>query len=254
VKGLYRLCLTEFGIGRQLTRESAQALSARLATLSRDTQILAVLLTGDPEYFCAGGTEAGVTDIVIGDPRAYATLVHDLVAFPVPVVVALEGSTLGAGLGLALAVGDFFVAAEEARYGAHFIRMGLTPGMGLSFFLQSRLGLGFAAEMLYSGKTYRGSELAANPRSVGLFDRIRRRSEVLGEAQSWAHQLGQASRDSLIEMKGLLRPDRAALSASLDREAAAFRRLAQDPDLPARISGYFGLLNQRSRETDADSA
>jgi polyketide biosynthesis enoyl-CoA hydratase PksI len=246
VKGLHRLSLTEFGIGRVLARESAQALSARLAALSRDEQILTVLLTGDPEYFCAGGTEAGVGDIVISDPSAYATFVHALVEFPVPVVVALEGSALGAGLGLALAVGDFFVAAEEARYGAHFVRMGLTPGMGVSFFLQLRLGRGFAAEMLYSGKTYRGSELAVSPRAAGLFDRIRRRSEVLGEAEAWAGQFGQASRESLIEMKGLLRPERAALAAALDREVTAFRRLSQDPDLQAKIGSYFKLLNQWS--------
>jgi polyketide biosynthesis enoyl-CoA hydratase PksI len=246
MKGLHRLSLTDFGIGRVLTRESAQALSAGLAMLSRDDQILAVLLTGDPEYFCAGGTEAGVGDIVISEPSAYVTFVHALVEFPVPVVVALEGSALGAGLGLALAVGDFFIAADEARYGAHFVRMGLTPGMGVSFFLQLRLGRGFAAEMLYSGKTYRGSELAAQPRAAGLFDRICPRREVLGEAECWAAQFAQASRKSLIEMKELLRPDKAALAAALDREIAAFRSLALDADLPAQIGGYFKLLNQGS--------
>jgi polyketide biosynthesis enoyl-CoA hydratase PksI len=195
---VHRLDLSDLGIGQTLTVAAATGLLERLRLVAADPSASVVLVTGDPGVFCGGGNEGLVMEIAGRAPEKYAPFVRELRGFPLPVVIAMEGSAFGAGLGVALALGDFLVAAEESRYGFHFVRMGITPGMGLSFLLADKVGPPFAKEMLYSGRLYRGRELAASPKGQALFDRIVPRHQVLAEAEYRANQIAQAPRVTLV--------------------------------------------------------
>jgi polyketide biosynthesis enoyl-CoA hydratase PksI len=78
---------------------------------------------------------------------------------PVPVVAACRGHAIGGGLALALSC-DLVFLAEESRYGANFIDLGITPGMGMTHLLEHFVGPAVAHELLYTGEPRRGRDLA----------------------------------------------------------------------------------------------
>ena len=55
---------------------------------------------------------------------------------------------------------NIVIAAKESRYGAVFMNMGFTPGMGTTTLLQALMGDFIANEMMFTGKRFKGSELA----------------------------------------------------------------------------------------------
>jgi len=248
MEAVHNLDLAECGIGRTMSVAAAAELLGRLRKVAGDPAVRVLLVTGDPEVFCGGGPEALVKEIVGLDPGAYRPLVRELSAFPLPVVVGMEGAALGAGLGVALALGDFVIAAEESRYGCHFIRMGITPGMGLSFLLAARGGPALAREMLYTGKLYRGRELAGLPGGPELLDRIVPRDRVRAEAEFKAHQVAQSPRNALMELKKLLKPDPAALELAMEREICAFRALGAAGGVTDSIHDYFSWVQGAGKQ------
>ena len=75
----------------------------------------------------------------------------------VPVIGALNGHTVGGGFGLAL-VCDLRVGALEAKYGANFVKLGLAPGMAISYLLPRLIGVARASELLLTGRLVEGAE------------------------------------------------------------------------------------------------
>ena len=92
----------------------------------------------------------------------------------IPVVAAIEGPAIGAGLCVALAC-DLVVVAEDAKLALNFVALGLHPGMGATYLVPHRLGAQRAADLLLTGRRFDGKEalalgLAANGISTGLLD------------------------------------------------------------------------------------
>ncbi len=83
----------------------------------------------------------------------------------VPVIGALNGHAIGGGFGLAM-VCDIRVANAGAKYGANFARIGLHPGMAISYLLPRLVGAAKAAELLFCGRIFSGAEGA----EMGLFN------------------------------------------------------------------------------------
>src|SRR5581483_7175690 len=79
-----------------------------------------------------------------------------LLDFPLPVIAAMEGHAVGGGFALGLCA-DIVVVATESRYGATFMNMGFTPGMGTTRLLEHVLSPAMAAEMLFTGEHKKGS-------------------------------------------------------------------------------------------------
>lgn len=75
----------------------------------------------------------------------------------VPVIACLNGHTVGGGFGLAL-VCDIRIGNEESKYGANFARIGIHPGMAISYLLPRLIGVSQAAEMLFTGRLILGDE------------------------------------------------------------------------------------------------
>ncbi len=245
---IHKLNLAELGIGQTLTIASATELLRGLRLLAADTTTKVVLVMGDSAVFCGGGQEGLVRQIVGQAPETYGPFVRVLRAFPLPVVIAMEGGAYGAGLGLALALGDFLIAAEESRYGFNFVRLGITPGMGLSFLREARVGAALAREMFFTGKLYRGRELKGLPQGQTLFDRIVAKEQVLAEAEFLANQIAQSPRPTLLEMKKLLQSDPVLLDQAMEKEVKAFITLGTDPASLASIHQYFAWTKNHGIE------
>lgn len=172
-----------------------EAFATRVAELSRDASVRAVIVTGAGGAFAAGGDlamiqgradEAAVRPDrarrAVGDAmRSFYRLFLSVRDLPCPTLAALNGSAVGAGLCLALAC-DVRIASRSARLGLNFTALGLHPGMGATWTLPRLIGPARAAELLYSARMLDGEEAAA----LGLVERAVPAEQVLPVARELA--------------------------------------------------------------------
>ncbi len=153
-----------------------------------DQAIRAIVVTGAGGTFCSGGDISGmnVTEALGGRERMRRThrLIRLMVAGRIPLVAAVEGWCVGAGLSLACAC-DTIVAAEDAKFMAGFGKVGLIADLGLPFTLPARIGAGRARQMfLY------GTQLdAQQAERIGLVDEVVPRGTALSVATEKARFL-----------------------------------------------------------------
>ena len=120
----------------------------------------AVILTGSGRAFCSGGDLREMQSMWKKEGRIEAFLeaplkaLHDVILLiretPIPFVAAVNGVCAGAGTNFALAC-DLIVAAEDASFNEAFVRIGLSPDCGGTFFLPRAVGEKVAAELFMTG-------------------------------------------------------------------------------------------------------
>ncbi len=154
----------------QLHEELYEVLDAA----ATDDAVRCVVLRGKGKGFSAGADLAQVVQSEDGDPDlgeylrgTYSRLIGRIAALEKPIVAALHGPVYGAGLGIALAC-DLRLAAESAKFSVAFIKIGLMPDAGVSFFLPRVVGLGRAMEMSMLGDAVDAEEA----HRVGLVNRV----------------------------------------------------------------------------------
>ena len=150
-----------------------------------DAEIRAIVLTGAGGVFCSGGDISGMdsTDAEAARERMRRThrIIRLMVAGRLPIVAAVEGWCVGAGLSVACAC-DTIVAAEDAKFMAGFGKVGLIADLGLPFTLPARIGAGRARQMfLY------GTQLdAISAERIGLVDHLVPKGGALAKATELA--------------------------------------------------------------------
>jgi 2-(1,2-epoxy-1,2-dihydrophenyl)acetyl-CoA isomerase len=130
--------------------------------------VRAVVITGAGRAFCAGQDLAEHAAAVERDPASafatieqhYTPLVTALATMPKPVLAAINGTCVGAGLGLALAA-DLRIAAAGARLATAFTAIGLTCDSGLSASLVRAVGASRASELILLGEPFTAEQAAA---------------------------------------------------------------------------------------------
>lgn len=148
-----------------------EELHGLLEAAQSDQAVRAIVLTGAGGIFCSGGDISGmdVTDAPTGLDRMRRThrIIRLMVAGRVPIVAAVEGWCVGAGLSVACA-SDTIVAAEDARFMAGFGKVGLIADLGLPFTLPARIGAGRARQLFLYGR-----QLTADAAErIGLVDEV----------------------------------------------------------------------------------
>jgi enoyl-CoA hydratase/carnithine racemase len=165
-----------------------EALHGILDAAQGDDAVRAIVLTGGGGTFCSGGDISGmnVTDAETGRERMRRThrIIRLMVGGRVPIVAAVEGWCVGAGLSLACAC-DTIVAAEDARFMAGFGKVGLIADLGLPFTLPARIGAGRAKQMFLYGTHVE----AAKAEAIGLVDEVVPRGLALAAATERARFL-----------------------------------------------------------------
>lgn len=150
----------------ELMRDLADA----LADLDNERDLRASVLASAGKAFCAGAdlvNPGGVgAEGMQGINPLYVEAVR-LFSAKKPMVAAIQGAAVGAGLGLAL-VADFRVAAPEARFTANFVKLGFHPGFGITHTLPRVIGQQRAALMCLTGRRLKGDEALA----WGLVDEL----------------------------------------------------------------------------------
>ena len=178
-------------------------LGAMLGALDEDGDCRAIVLASDGKPFCAGadlatsGGFGGQTD----DPiREFYDQALRIFAAKKPIVAAIQGAAVGAGLGLAVAA-DFRVAAPEARFAANFVKLGFHPGFGLTHTLPRLIGQQRAAEMFLTGVRYKPEEVAA----WGLVDKIAPLPELRAAAHEFAASIAENAPLALMATRATMR-------------------------------------------------
>ena len=198
---------------------------AVMTEVGADAAVRVVVLEGGSQYFSAGASRAALTGenghvpIVSYAPRA-ARAVLDV---PVPTIAAAAGHAIGGGLLVGLLC-DAIVLAEQSLYGANFMRLGFTPGMGATHVIPQAFGSPLGRELLFSGRLLTGREIrhACCPLSHAVVSR----PNVMDRARSLAREVAEASRDSLLLLKQhVAGPRREAVERALREEDAAHARI-----------------------------
>ncbi len=150
-----------------------------------DAEIRAIVLTGAGGVFCSGGDISGMDSMDAEAARERMRRTHRIIRLMVagrlPIVAAVEGWCVGAGLSVACAC-DTIVAAEDARFMAGFGKVGLIADLGLPFTLPARIGAGRARQILFYGTQLD----AASAERIGLVDHVVPKGGALAKAAELA--------------------------------------------------------------------
>jgi polyketide biosynthesis enoyl-CoA hydratase PksI len=235
--GVLHIRLADTDGRNALSEQVVTALMAAVEGIGRHPEVRTCLLTGLPDVFCSGASRETLAGVSEGEiALAEAELAAALLACPVPVVVAAEGHAVGGGLVL-LAAADVVVLAREARYGAVFMELGLTPGMGCTSLLPELMGPFLAREMMYTGGTYRGAELE---RLGARVHRVVPARQVEETARSVAGRIAEKTSASLRLLKRTMAAPRlAALTEARRLEDAMHDTLFADPSFATTVMARF---------------
>jgi enoyl-CoA hydratase/carnithine racemase len=218
-----------------LTFELYAALRDRFRALGDEPAIKAVVLTGAGGNFCSGGDVheiiAPLTKATSHELLEFTQMTGDLVkamrACPQPIVAAIDGVCAGAGAILAMA-SDLRFGTERARVAFLFVRVGLAGcDMGACAILPRIIGLGRAAELLYSGRDLLGRQAY----DWGFFNEICAPDDVLARAEAFARELAGGPALAHAMTKRMLHDEWALpLDAAIDAEAVAQAQCMQTND------------------------
>lgn len=206
-----------------MSPELGDALQARVTELLGRRDVRAVVLTGAGDAFSAGGDLAMLERLRASsfeDARRHMLAFYarylSVLELPVPLVAAVEGPAIGAGLCVALAC-DLVIVGEDSKLALNFVQLGLHPGMGATYLVPRRVGAERAAELLLTGRRFDGRDAQA----MGLALEAAPKGTVRARAVELATRLAANAPLAVRALKRNLGVDRVALQAALEREALA---------------------------------
>jgi polyketide biosynthesis enoyl-CoA hydratase PksI len=157
-----------------------------------------MILQGLEDVFSGGADKETLMDLCDGKLRVKDLLISDrLINVNFPVISAMEGHAVGGGFVMA-ACSDIVLAAEESRYGVVFMSLGFTPGMGCTTLLQGLVGDFIANEMMFTGKRFKGSQLAKMNTNINY---ILPKNKIMKKAQDIALQICEKNVKSINLLK-----------------------------------------------------
>ncbi|MGA9048412.1 MAG: enoyl-CoA hydratase-related protein [Dehalococcoidia bacterium] len=158
---------------------------------SENSAVRAILITATGPVFCAGGdlkAMAGEVEKTPGLLKEMSSYLHlaisRLTRGAPPVVIAVNGIAMGAGMSLACA-GDIAVAAQSATFAVAYTQVGLTPDGGLTYFLPRLVGLRRASELVLTNRRLSAKEAL----DLGLVTEVVPDAELMNRARTITGQL-----------------------------------------------------------------
>lgn len=196
------------------------------ADVAQDRGVRAVILTGEGPVFSSGGnvkfmqryyTERLTPDVVRDEYRnGIQRIPKALYHLDVPVIAAVNGPAIGAGLDLACMC-DIRIASDRATFAESFVKVGIVPGDGGAWLLPRVVGMSRASEMAFTGEALNAEEAL----SCGLVSRVVPHDTLLDHARALARKIAANPASALRMTKRLLREgERSSLEASLETSAA----------------------------------
>lgn len=179
--------------------------------LDRDSSIRVIILTGVNKAFCSGGDLKAMKDqsgMFAGDQnelrRNYEYGIQKIPqmmeSLQTPVIAKINGHAIGAGLDLALMC-DLRVAADDVVLGETFVKLGLVPGDGGTYFLIRTVGFAKATELALTGKKLNAKEA----QEIGLIHACVARDQLDQKVNEYAAEIASNAPIAVSMTKKALR-------------------------------------------------
>ena len=219
-----------------ITAAMYSALAEGLRQAAADPATKVVVLHGTPQAFTAGNDLGDfLNNPPAGDDAPVMRFLGAIVAFPKPLVAAVNGPAVGVGTTMLLHC-DLVYAGDEAQFSLPFASLGLCPEGGSSMLLPALAGYARAAEKLLLGEPFDAQEA----REMGLVNKVLPSAQVLEFALARAQLLARQPVASLLETKRLLRaPLAAQVAQAMKDEGASFRRMLTEPAAREAFSAFL---------------
>lgn len=214
------------------TQDDIETLTDFFSEVSADTTIRAVVLTGSGSAFCAGGNikdmaakrgmfAGSAYDKRNGYRKGIQSIPMALYELEVPIVAAINGAAIGAGLDLACMC-DIRIASQDAKFAESFVKLGIIPGDGGAWFLPRVIGLPRATLMTLIGDPID----AATALEFGLVHQVVKAEDLLATAQDMAKRIASNPGHSTRMAKRLLREGQDMKLGPLLELSAAYQAIA----------------------------
>ena len=220
----------------QLTKDLSSAIDHATSEKAR-----AVVLTGAGRAFSSGGDLLGMIEmqkkgVLISEPlEAMHQAILQIRETPIPFVAAVNGVCAGAGTNFALAC-DIIFADENAIFNEAFIKIGLSPDCGGSFFLPRVVGEKIAAELMMTGD----SVDAKRALEIGMINRVVSAENLLEEATKFAAKLSKQPTAVIGRIKKMMNATFSNnLHAQLDLEEACQMESAVSQNFREGVTAFF---------------
>ncbi len=187
-----------------MTRDLAAAFKQAVADDAR-----AVILTANGRAFCSGGDLREMKSLWEREGRIEAFLeeplgqLHGVIKLiretPIPFIAAVNGVCAGAGVNFALAC-DIVIASDDASFREAFVRIGLSPDCGGTFFLPRAVGEKIAAELLMTGDAVSAERALA----IGMINQVVASADLAAEASKLAAKLATGPTGAIGRIKRML--------------------------------------------------
>ncbi|MCX5240383.1 enoyl-CoA hydratase/isomerase family protein [Streptomyces prunicolor] len=221
--GVRLITLNRPDVRNAMTAEVTAAWSDALAVVTEDDDVRVLVVTGAGSSFCSGADlswldQGSARDNTPDRMRQrmlpfYRTWLAPR-ELPFPVIAAVNGPVVGAGLCLALAC-DLRYASTSARFSTPFVYLGTHGGMAATWLLQEAVGVPRARDLLYTGRELRADEAAA----WGLVTEVA--DDALDRSLEVARRIASAAPIATRLTKAGLEQSANGLAASLQWEALA---------------------------------
>jgi len=222
-----------------LTLEVCEGLCKAFQNLPEETQV--VVLTGNEQFFCAGAHIKAFSLEHPEENEAYFGKIYETLQIvencPVPVIAAVNGVSMGAGMELALCC-DLRVVDEKLRMGATSVNMGLV-------FCTQRLprliGNSKAMELLLTARVFQGEEAKA----WGIAHKVALEGKALPVALAWAEEMCEKPNSCLKRIKKSVQEGKELpLKQALEQEQKQLFTAFRHPDFTNQVKKFL----QRRRE------
>lgn len=226
-----------------LSLELKDALLHAVATYAEDPSLRCLVLTGSEHIFCAGGDLRIMADelnpLAIRRRMAQGqNIVRALTTCEKPVLCAVNGAAVGAGLALAL-LGDLVVASDSAYLMPGYPSVGVMPDLGLLYQLPKAVGMPLAKDLLFTNRKLSAQDALA----CGLVSRVFPSATFEADVMALAGSVAERPTVSLGFTKLLLDTAwREDLNAFLGREALAEAAVFNSQDF---LEGTRAFLEKR---------
>ena len=201
------------------------------AGITRDPGIRVVVLTGEGPVFSSGGNVKDMQRYEAGDlspevireeyRNGIQRLPKALYNLDVPVICAVNGPAIGAGLDLTCMC-DIRIASEKATFAESFVKVGIVPGDGGAWLLPRVVGMSKASEMAFTGDALTAQEALA----CGLVSRVVPHEELMAAAMQLAARIAVNPGGVLRMTKRLLREGERSSLESLLELSAGYQAIA----------------------------
>lgn len=214
-----------------------------LQSLQSDDACRAVVITGAGRAFCAGGDVEYMAGLQKnGDVATLRKLldagravVMQISEMSKPVIASVNGIAAGAGCNLALAC-DYRIASDQAKLGESFVKIGLHPDWGGTWFLPRLVGPSRAFELMVTGRMIEAQEAL----SMGMVDRVVPAGDLAGETETLATVIASGPPIAIAAIKAAVRQsEKNALRAQIDLENEHQRRAFLSRDAEEGMKAFF---------------